>query len=107
MSSTVGIVCGRGSFAVHFGDHVWSGDHLRLQIICVTAVLKNCSTFRGSCWFSLDVTKIQTTKLSILLGLYFLDVLEHLKTNIHTKFHLKGVLGFVTSKLEFSIACSF
>ena len=33
------------------------------------------------CWFSHDVTKIQTTKLSILLRLYFHGVLELLKTN--------------------------
>ena len=43
------------------------------------------------CWFSHDVTKIQTTKLSILLRFYFHGVLERLKTN----FRFKGVLGFV------------
>ena len=31
------------------------------------------------CWFSHDVTKIQTTKLSILLRFYFHDVFEQLK----------------------------
>ena len=46
-------------------------------------------------WFSHDVTKIQTTKLSILLGFYFNDVLEQLKTNFHTNFRFKRVLGFV------------
>ena len=30
LRSTLGITCGRGSFAVHFGDH------LRLEIICGT-----------------------------------------------------------------------
>ena len=34
--STLGITCGRGSFAVHFGDHLRSRDHLRLGIICGT-----------------------------------------------------------------------
>ena len=30
----IGIICGSGSFAVQFGDHLRSGDHLRLGIIC-------------------------------------------------------------------------
>ena len=47
------------------------------------------------CWFSHDVTKIQTKKLSILLRFYFHDVLEQLKTNFHTNFRFKRVLGFV------------
>ena len=33
------------------------------------------------CWFSHDVTKIQATKLSMLLRFYFHGVLELLKTN--------------------------
>ena len=36
LRSTLGITCGRGSFAVHFGDHLWSRYHLRLGIICGT-----------------------------------------------------------------------
>ena len=47
------------------------------------------------CWFSLDLAKLQTTKLSILQRFYFHDVLEQLKTNFHTNFLLKRVLGFV------------
>ena len=47
------------------------------------------------CWFSQDVTKVQTTKLSILLIFYFHEVLEQLKTNFHTNFRFKRVLGFV------------
>ena len=42
-----------------------------------------------------DVTKIQTTKLSILPRFYFHDALEQLKTNFHTNFRFKRVLGFV------------
>ena len=34
MQSTSGITCGSGSFAVQFGDHFRSGDHLRSGIIC-------------------------------------------------------------------------
>ena len=48
-----------------------------------------------NCWFSHDVTKIQTKKLSILPRSYFHDVLEQLKTNFHTNFRFKRVLGFV------------
>ena len=33
----------------------------------------------NNCWFSHDVTKIQTTKLSSLLIFYFHGVLEQLK----------------------------
>ena len=47
------------------------------------------------CWFSHDFTKIQTTKLSILLRFYLHDVLEQLKTNFRTNFRFKRVLGFV------------
>ena len=47
------------------------------------------------CWFSHDITKIQTTKLSILLRFYFHGVLEQLKTNFRTNFRFKRVLGFV------------
>ena len=45
--------------------------------------------------WSLDVTKIQTTKLSILLRFYFHGVLEQLKTNFQTNLRFKKVLGFV------------
>ena len=51
------------------------------------------------CWFSHDVTKIQTKKLSILPRFYFHDALEQLKTNFHTNFRLKRVLGF---KIEYA-----
>ena len=47
------------------------------------------------CWFSHDVTKIQTKKISILQGFYFHDALEQMKTNVHTNFRFKRVLGFV------------
>ena len=49
----------------------------------------------NNCWFSHDVTKIQTTKLSILLRFYFHGVLELLKTIFHTNFRFNRVLGFV------------
>ena len=42
--------------------------------------------------WSLDVTKIQTTKLSILLRFYFHGVLEQLKTNFQTNLRFKKVL---------------
>ena len=43
------------------------------------------------CWFSHDVTKIQTEKPEILLRFYFHDALEQLNTN----FRFKRVLGFL------------
>ena len=51
--------------------------------------------FRQYCWFSHDVTKIQTKKPSILSRFYFHDALEQLKTNCHTNVRFKRVLGFV------------
>ena len=45
-------------------------------------------------WFSHDVTKIQTTKLSLLLSFYFHVILEHLKTFIQKNFQFKRVLCF-------------
>ena len=47
------------------------------------------------CWFSHDVTKIQTKKLSILPRFYFHDGLEQLKANLPTNVCFKRVLGFV------------
>ena len=44
---------------------------------------------KANCRFSHDVTKIQTTKLSILPRFYFRDVLEQLKTNFDTNFSLQ------------------
>ena len=45
-------------------------------------------------WFSHDVTKIQTKKLSLLLSFYFHVILEQLKTFIQTNFWFKRVLCF-------------
>ena len=45
-------------------------------------------------WFSQDVTKIQTKKLSILPRFYLHDALEQLKANFHTNFRFKRALGF-------------
>ena len=65
------------------------------------AVYSYVGLHRVCCWFSHDVTKIQTAKLSILLRFYFHDVLEQLKTNVHTNFRFKRVLGFVRVRLNF------
>ena len=49
LRSTLGITCGRGSFAVHFGDHLRSRDHLRLGIICGTVQLSSlCGVWRNA-----------------------------------------------------------
>ena len=58
-------------------------------------VLTRYKDAKNNCWFSHDVTKIQTKKLSILPGFYFYDALEQLKTNFHPSFRFKRVLGFV------------
>ena len=69
-----------------------------IRHICPRAVFFEdpVDLFRESyCWFSHDVTKLQTSELLILLRFYFHDVLEQLKTNIQTNFHSKWVLGLV------------
>ena len=45
-------------------------------------------------WFSHDVTKIRTKKLSLLLSFYFHVILEHLKRLKQTNFRFKRVLCF-------------
>ena len=49
-----------------------------------------------------DVTKTQTKKLSILPRFYFHDALEQLKTNFHTNFRFKRILGFVIENASIS-----
>ena len=58
-----------------------------------------------NCRFSHDVTKIQTTKLSILVIFNFHDVQEQLKTNIHTNFCSEWLLGFVIDYARFLSFC--
>jgi len=69
-------------------------ENATLQLALVQNPLEACYC-RRTCWFLHDVTKIQTKKLSILPKFYFHDALEQLKTNFHTNFRFKRVLGFV------------
>ena len=53
-------------------------------------------------WFSRDVTKIQTKKLSLLLSFYFHMVLQHLRTVYTTKFFAQKGSSFCnTGRLHF------
>ena len=53
-------------------------------------------------WFSHEVTKIQTKKLSLLLSFYFHVILDNLKTFIETNFSVqKGSLFYDTGRLNF------
>ena len=71
---------------------VWNVPTL-VGFICVfECIIVNLAKY---CWFSHDVTKNQTKKLSILPRFYFHGALEQLKTNFHTNFRFKRVLGFV------------
>ena len=45
--------------------------------------------------FHMTSLKFKLEKISILPGFYFHDALELLKTNFHTNFRFKRVLGFV------------
>jgi len=59
----------------------------------------------GNSWFSLDVTKIQTKKLSLLPSFYLHVVLQHLKTFIQKKFGSKGFFVSRHCTLEFPGFC--
>ena len=47
------------------------------------------------CWFSHDVTKIQTKKLSILLSFHFHKVSKYPNTFIYTNFRFERVIRFL------------
>ena len=64
-------------------------DQLRQLRVILSELL---NWFLEYCWFSHDVTTIQTTKLLILLIFYFHDVQEQLKANFHAQFCSEWVL---------------
>ena len=77
-----------------YRDKTTLASKTRFSRHCFGFQSRRFSLLGGYCWFSDDVTKIQTTKLSILLRFYFHGVLEQLKTNVQTNFPFKRVLGF-------------
>ena len=64
--------------------------------------IQDCASYS---WFSHDVTKIQTKKLSFLLSFYFHVVLEHLKTFKQTNFGSKGLFVLRERMVEFPGFC--
>ena len=56
------------------------------------ALIELNEVYKLYCWFSHDVTKIRTTKLSMLLRFYFHVVLEKLRTNVQKIFASKEFL---------------
>ena len=68
LRSTSGIICGLGSFAVQFGDHFRSGDHLRSGIIC--GAVRTPLLLQGRIMFDLFSSDFKTIlKGSSYLGL--------------------------------------
>ena len=61
--STSGIICGSGSFAVQFGDHFWSGDHLRSGSFAALYRSKKSSTAPR---FSLRIINQPTSSTSLV-----------------------------------------
>ena len=61
---------------------------------CIFVSVSSRKNQEMNSWFSHDVIKIQTKKLSLLLSFYFHVILEHLKTFIQTNFRFKGILCF-------------
>ena len=80
---------------------IWSAPTLFTLLFCSKfsfpfgSALVIAPPLPPNCWFSHDVTKTQTKKLSIRPRFYFHDALELLKTNFHTNFCFKRILGFV------------
>ena len=62
---TSGIICGSGSFAVQFGDHLRCGDHLRSGIICGAVQLLELKT--GFC-STIGVKPVKMDVRSLSLG---------------------------------------
>ena len=71
-------------------------DHTECELLVFSVtpfkIDQNKKSKPFNCWFSHDVTKIQTKKLSILPRFYFHDALEQLKTNCQKIFPSKGFL---------------
>ena len=67
--------CGSGSFAVQFGDHFWSGDHLRSGIICGAVQFSLVSIRFGSC---------EVRRLNLALALIFPENITKFLFNIET-----------------------
>ena len=63
-----------------------------MQVKVSMALMELNEVYKLYCWFSHDVTKIQTTKLSMLLRFYFHVVLEQLRTNVQKIFASKEFL---------------
>ena len=63
-----------------------------MQVKVSMALMELNEVYKLYCWFSHDVTKIQTTKLSMLLRFYFHVVLEKLRTNVQKIFASKEFL---------------
>ena len=78
---------------------------MEVNVLLIMHNGKYFSYLNGYSWFSHDITKIQTKKLSLLLSFYFHVVLQHLITYIQTNFRFKRVLRFVIQTLEFPGFC--
>ena len=68
------------------------GDFSSAAAATSTSVPPNVAAITLGSIVGFDMTSL---KLSILPRFYFHDVLEQLKTNFHTNFRFKRVLGFV------------
>ena len=89
-------------FALHFVFIACVACNFVFVLFCFYFFFMACVAFQlaisacvAYCWFSHDVTKFQTKKLSIQPRFCFHDKLEQLITNFHTNFRFKRVLGFV------------
>ena len=88
------VAYGRIKYLEIFSSEDCDSVHPLVQLLwhdirCIGNDFFQFSYYIRYCWFSHDVTKIQTTKLSILLRFYFHGVLEQLKTNFFCKFSLQ------------------
>ena len=93
------VICWKPQLGHLYEKNCYRGNVLLRRLKCTKMVYLRCTKFMSAetiyCWFSHDVIKIQTKKLSILPRFYFQDALEQLKTNFHKNFRFKRVLEFV------------
>ena len=79
LRSTSGIIFCSGSFAVQFGDHFRSGDHLRSGIICGAVQITSDILFRSICrWCPICLIQ-QSYKYVRISSCPFFNVFSQLK----------------------------
>ena len=109
MRFTSGIICGSGSFAVQFGDHFRSGDHLRSGIICgavqiprrhLSDYVNNCTRKRAAraarLFFLTQLIKSLISGLGVAVVIPKLFAIQIARSRVHNSpFELCDMIALV------------